>query len=131
MHGARDKQGNWGTWYLVSNRPLSPAAMAREYARRFGCEEGFRDTKWYLGFKQARVRAIRAWSRLFALFALALLALVTLGTYLLLREPDSARRLLRRVASRRQGALRVELSNCHAQFAPTSSRLVGVFVTVY
>jgi hypothetical protein len=30
-------------------------------------EEGFRDAKWYLGFKQARIACIKAWSRLFAL----------------------------------------------------------------
>lgn len=40
---ARDREGRWGIWHLVSNRPLSPFVMMREYARRFGCEEGFRD----------------------------------------------------------------------------------------
>jgi len=42
-------------------------------------EEGFRDAKWYLGFAQARVKEMAAWSRLFALFAIALLVLTTLG----------------------------------------------------
>jgi hypothetical protein len=37
-----------------------------EYSRRFSCEEGFRDAKWYLGFKQARIKDVRAWSRLTA-----------------------------------------------------------------
>jgi hypothetical protein len=32
-------------------------------------EEGFRDAKWYLGFKQARIVCIQAWSQLFALEA--------------------------------------------------------------
>ena len=81
---ARNKQGNWGIWYLVSNRPLSAKRAAAEYAFRFDCEEGFRDSKWWLGFKQARIRDIDAWSRLFALFAIALLALVSLGMLLLI-----------------------------------------------
>lgn len=45
--------------------------MAAESGRRFGCEEGFRDTRWDLGFTQARITALPAWSRLLALFALA------------------------------------------------------------
>jgi hypothetical protein len=72
------------------------------------CEEGFRDAKWYLGFKQARVKDIRAWSRLFALFVLTLLILTTLGTFCLLRSDQRTKELLRRVASRRRG--RCELS---------------------
>jgi hypothetical protein len=58
---------------LLSNRPRRAQATAAEYARRFGCEEGFRDAKWELGFAQARIPDIHAWARLFALFALALL----------------------------------------------------------
>ena len=99
---ARDKAGHWGIWYLVSNRPLRAQQMAREYGHRFCCEEGFRDAKWYLGFAQARITAIRAWSRLFALFAMALLVLTSLGMRLLLRGGPQARQLLRRVASRRR-----------------------------
>lgn len=105
---ARNKHGQWERWHLVSNRRLSARRMAQEYGHRFACEEGFRDAKWYLGFKQARVAAISAWSRLFALFALALLALTTLGTFLLLGGTRGAPGLLRRVASRRRG--RCELS---------------------
>ena len=89
-------------------RSRTAPQAAREYARRFSCEEGFRDTKWYLGFKQARVRDIRAWSRLFALFVLALLVLITLGTFCLLAGEQVARSFLRRVCSRRRG--RCELS---------------------
>lgn len=63
---------------------------------------------WYLGFAQARVKAINAWSRLFALFAIALLVLTTLGMALLIRGGPDALRLLRRVASRRSN--RCELS---------------------
>lgn len=105
---ARDRQGRWGSWWLVSNAAPSAEQARREYERRFGCEEGFRDTKWYLGFAQARIADIRAWSRLFALFVLALLALATLGTYWLLPGDRTARRLLRRVCNRRRG--RCELS---------------------
>src|SRR5215467_8061334 len=100
---ARDKKGHWGIWYLVSNRPLRAQQMATEYGYRFCCEEGFRDAKWYLGFAQAQITAIRAWSRLFALFAMALLVLTSLGMRLLLRGGPRARQLLRRVASRRRG----------------------------
>jgi hypothetical protein len=82
--------------------------MAKEYGFRFCCEEGFRDAKWYLGFAEARVKEIEAWSRLFALFAIALLVLTTLGMALLIRGGPEAKQLLRRVASRRSG--RCELS---------------------
>lgn len=105
---ARNKQGQWETWSLVSNFARQAARATREYARRFGCEEGFRDAKWYLGFKQGRVGNSQAWSRLFALFALALLALVTLGRRCLLYGGAATARLLRRVASRRSD--RCELS---------------------
>ncbi|HKX26055.1 MAG TPA: transposase [Blastocatellia bacterium] len=105
---ARNKQGEWETWSLVSNFAKTAGPAAAEYSRRFGCEEGFKDAKWYLGFKKARVRDIRAWSRLFALFAPALLILITLGTIWLLPGDQAAKRLLRRVASRRRD--RCELS---------------------
>jgi hypothetical protein len=108
MSRARNKQGKLETWYLISNQPLSAQRAAREYGHRFCCEEGFRDAKWYLGFKEARVKKIEAWSRLFALFAIALLVLTTLGMKLLMRGGATAQALLRRVASRRQG--RCELS---------------------
>jgi hypothetical protein len=99
----RDAKGQWECWYLISNRARRATATAAEYARRFGCEQGFRDAKWELGFAQARIKAIEAWSRLFALFALALLVVVSLGIKLLGRGGPAALALLRRVASRRQG----------------------------
>lgn len=105
---ARNKTGQWETWSLVSNFARTAHKASTEYSRRFSCEEGFRDAKWYLGFKKARVQDIRAWSRLFALFVLALLILVTLGTFCLLCGGRGAKELLRRVASRRCG--RCELS---------------------
>lgn len=108
MSRARNKKGKMETWYLVSNLRLRAEPMAREYGYRFSCEEGFRDTKWYLGFAQARVKEIDAWSRLFALFAISLLVLTTLGMRVLIRGGPAAVLLLRRVVSRRRG--RCELS---------------------
>jgi Transposase DDE domain len=105
---ARDAKGQWEIWYLISHCPRRAHATAAEYARRFGCEQGFRDTKWEVGFAQARIKDIYAWSRLFALFALALLVVVSLAVNLLLSGGPHAVALLRRVASRRRG--RWELS---------------------
>jgi hypothetical protein len=104
----RDAHGKWGLWYLVANRPYTAEQAVAEYAHRPGCEAGFRDAKWWLGFAQARIKAITAWSRLFALVAIALLVVVTLASRLLLRQGAQASALLRRVASRRHG--RCELS---------------------
>jgi Transposase DDE domain len=108
MSRKRDAQGKWGIWYLVGNRPYTAEQAIAEYAHRPGCEAGFRDAKWWLGFAQARIKAITAWSRLFALFAIALLVVASLATRLLLRGGQHASALLRRVASRRRG--RCELS---------------------
>jgi hypothetical protein len=99
----RNAKGAWEIWYMISNRSRRARATAAEYARRFGCEQGFRDAKWELGFAQAHIQDIHAWSRLFALFALALLVVVTLGVKLLVRGGPEAVALLRRVASRRRG----------------------------
>src|SRR5271156_5216748 len=93
---ARNKKGNWGIWYLISNMNLSAKVMASEYQKRFGCEEGFRDAKWWLGFSQARIKDIQAWSRMFALFAISLLTIVSLGCTLLLTGP-LAKSLFRKV----------------------------------
>lgn len=100
---ARDAKGNWGMWHLVSNRPDAAPAAANEYGHRCGCEEGFRDTKWGLGFAKARMAQIKAWSRMFALFAMALLVIVRLGSKRLLVHGPRAHALLRRVVSRRRG----------------------------
>jgi hypothetical protein len=105
---ARATKGQWELWYLIANRSRRAQVTAGEYARRFGCEQGFRDAKWELGFAQARIQQIKAWSRLFALFALALLVVVSLGVRLLGHGGPEAVELLRRVASRRRG--RWELS---------------------
>lgn len=115
MSRARNKKGKLETWYMVSNLRLRAEPMAREYGFRFCCEEGFRDAKWDLGFADARVKEIEAWSRLFALFAIALLVLTTLGMALLIRGGPEGKQLLRRVASRRKG--RCELSLVAAMIA--------------
>jgi hypothetical protein len=108
MSRKRDALGKWGLWYLVANRPYTAEQAVAEYAHRPGCEAGFRDAKWCLGFAQARIKQITAWSRLFALVAIALLVVVTLASRLLLRRGEQATVLLRRVTSRRRG--RCELS---------------------
>ncbi len=102
MSRARNREGKWEVWYLLSNRWHRAQQAAAEYARRFGCEQGFRDVKWELGFSEARIEDVQAWSRMFALFAIALLVVVVLGMKLLLGGGESAFELMRRVASRRQ-----------------------------
>jgi hypothetical protein len=76
---SRDRHGRWGIWHLVSNRNLSAHRMAAEYAHRFTCEAGFRDAKRLLGFAEARISCLKAWTRMFTLVALALAVLTKLG----------------------------------------------------
>jgi hypothetical protein len=102
MSRVRNEQGKWEIWYLMSNLEMSAKQSAAEYKRRFGCEQGFRDVKWELGFAQARIEEVQAWSRMFALFAIALLVVVVLGMKLLVRGRKGAEELLRRVARRRK-----------------------------
>ena len=104
---ARDAKGHWGIWHLLSNRPLSALRAAQEYARRFTCEEGFRDGKRLLGFAEARIKCITAWVRMFTLVAMALLILTLLGCALL--ERADCERLLRRVRSRRKAGSELSL----------------------
>src|SRR5262245_20961000 len=108
MSRQRDAQGKWGLWYLVANRPYTAEQAVAEHAHRPGCGAGFRDAKWWWGLAQARITAIPAGSRLFALFASALRVVASLATRLLWRGGQHASALLRRVASRRRG--RWELS---------------------
>jgi hypothetical protein len=103
---ARDKRGRWGLWHLLSNRNLSAYGMAAEYARRFTCEEGFRDAKRLLGFAEARISCLRAWTRMFTLVAIAVAVLTKLGCSLVLHARRDS--WLRQVRSRR--AARSELS---------------------
>lgn len=107
----KNEQGQWEVWYLISNFWQRAQEMASEYARRFGCEQGFRDAKRLLGFAEARIAAIPAWARFFALFALALLILVVLATAILKNQPQLATTLLRRIASRRRGRWELSLVN--------------------
>lgn len=102
MARAINKKGVWGVWYLISNRPQSARQAASEYSRRFGCEEGFRDVKWEMGFSEARINDVKAWSRMFALFAISLLIVVELGMKLLGSGSKEAFELMRKVASRRK-----------------------------
>lgn len=108
---ARNEKGKWETWHLVSNHAYRAGQAAAEYARRFACEEGFRDAKSTLGFAHARIRDIHAWSRLFALFVIAMGVLVRLGLVLLTARNPNAHALLRRVASRRRNRWDVSLFN--------------------
>lgn len=102
MSRVRNQEGKWEIWYLLSNRFHGGKQAAQEYRRRFGCEEGFRDIKWELGFSQARIKDGKAWSRMFALFAIALMVVVTLAIKLLVRGGQEGFELMRRVASRRK-----------------------------
>jgi hypothetical protein len=103
---ARDRNGNWGVWHLLSNRPLSALRATQEYGRRFTCEEGFRDGKRLLGFAEARIKCIKAWTRMFVLVAMALVIMTQMGCALLKRV--ECQELLRRIRSRR--VARSELS---------------------
>lgn len=120
---ARNTTGGWELWYLIANRSRRAQATAAEYARRFGCEQGFRDTKWELGFAQARLEQISAWSRLFALFVLALLVVVSLGIKLLGRGGPGALALLRRVASRRRGRWELSVVSAMVRLLQTDKSL--------
>jgi hypothetical protein len=107
----RNEKGAWEVWYLVSNRPYRARKAATEYGHRFACEEGFRDAKSTLGFAQARIRDIHAWSRMFALCVIAMGILVRLGSVLLTAGKPHAHALLRRVASRRRNRWDISLFN--------------------
>jgi hypothetical protein len=119
----RNPKGEWEVWHLISNHRSRAGQMAADYARRFGCEQGFRDVKRLLGFAEARIVNIQAWSRFFALFAIALLILMTLGTALLNLGKQALLQLLRRVASRRRGRWEVSLVNAILLLLKTDSTL--------
>lgn len=118
----RTKKGAWGVWYLVSNRDWLPASAAREYARRWNCESGFRDAKSVLGFSEARIEDIDAWARMFALVAIALLVIVGIGSALV-TAPEQLSRLMRRVRSRRRQRSELSLVRALADLLKTSSEL--------
>jgi hypothetical protein len=97
----RDRKGQWGIWYLISNRRMSAKQTTYEYGRRFSCEEGFRDAKRLLGFAEARIACVQAWTRMFLLVVLAMLVLYGLGSYWL-RNPVAFEQQMRKVRSRRR-----------------------------
>lgn len=97
----RDRKGKWGIWYLVSNRPMTAEQTTYEYGRRFSCEEGFRDAKRLLGFAEARIACLQAWTRMFLLVVLAMLVLYGLGGYWM-RNPAAFQQQMRKVRSRRR-----------------------------
>jgi hypothetical protein len=96
-------------WYLVSNMKWSAEKMTQEYRRRFWCEEGFRDVKWRLGFASARIKEIRAWTRMFSLHALAMLVLASVESEVLLKNEKKGRAKMKEVASRRKGGWDISL----------------------
>jgi hypothetical protein len=112
-------------WHVVSNRSYAATAAVNEYSRRFGCEEGFRDAKWWRGFAKARIAPIKAWSRMFALFAMALLVMTSLGSKLLLAQGQRAKDLLRRVVSRRRGRCELGLVSAMVSLLQQDKTLYG------
>lgn len=96
-------------WYLVSNMKWSAEKMIQEYRRRFWCEEGFRDVKWRLGFAKARIKEIRAWTRMFSLHALAMLVLASVESEVLLKNEKKGREKMKEVGSRRKGGWNISL----------------------
>ncbi len=107
---ARDRHGRWGVWHLLSNRNLSADAMTQEYARRFTCEVGFRDAKRLLGFAEARISCLKAWTRMFTLVAMALAVLTNLGGAVFTHA--LGQRWLRRVRSRRTTRSELSMVRC-------------------
>lgn len=96
-------------WYLVSNMNWSAEKMTDEYRRRFWCEEGFRDVKWTLGFAKAKIKEIKAWTRMFGLHAIAMLALASLESEILLKNEKKGRERMRKVAVRKKGGWNISL----------------------
>ena len=110
----RDRKGKWGMWHLLSNRRMSAEQTSKEYARRFSCEEGFRDAKRLLGFRQARIGCIEAWARMFTLVAVAMLVMYGIGCWMLSRREDLSRQL-RKVMSRRKRRSEMSLMRAIAE----------------
>ena len=96
-------------WYLVSNMKWSAEKMVEEYRRRFWCEEGFRDLKWTLGFATARIKEIKAWTRMWSLHAIAMLVLSSVESEILLKNKKKGVEQMRKVASRRKGGWTISL----------------------
>jgi len=97
---ARNRQGQWGIWHLVSNREYSAIQAKQEYERRWGCECGFRDAKHLLGLKDADIKSADAYARMFALVAIAMLLLAIIGCAFLTLDPKARERLRKFCADR-------------------------------
>lgn len=97
---ARNRQGRWGLWHLVSNRNYSALQAKQEYERRWGCECGFRDAKHVLGLKEADIKSADAFARMFTLVAIALLLLAIIGCAFLVLDPQARERLRKICADR-------------------------------
>jgi hypothetical protein len=110
----RDRKGKWGIWHLLSNRKMNAEQTTQEYARRFSCEEGFRDAKRTLGFVEARIASIDGWSRMFTLVVVAMLVLYGIGSVLLLNR-ESLSQQLRKVMSRRKKKAELSLLRALAE----------------
>jgi hypothetical protein len=104
---ATDEAGE--RWYLVSNMKWGAEKMVDEYRRRFWCEEGFRDVKWTLGFATARIKEIKAWTRMFGLHALAMLVLASIESEILLKNEKQGKEKMKEVANRRKGGWDISL----------------------
>jgi hypothetical protein len=118
---AKGKNGKWGVWSLVSNRPISAKRMSYEYGCRFGCEEGFRDEKSLLGFREARIICIKAWQKMFLLAAIALLMLAQLGCSLL--KHKKMEEWLRKIRSRRKKRSELSLVYCVVELLKKETEL--------
>jgi hypothetical protein len=125
---ARDRKGKWGIWYLISNRDWKADTATREYAYRFGCEEGFRDCKRLLGFADAKIKDIEAWERMFLLVAIALLMLVVIGQGLL-RNQAWLKSLLRQVQSRRKKRSELSLVRCVTELLKNEPALWDLLIS--
>ncbi|HWP42044.1 MAG TPA: hypothetical protein VNO14_02325, partial [Blastocatellia bacterium] len=110
----RDRKGKWGLWILISNRRMSAEQTSQEYARQLSCEEGFRDAKRLLGYKQARIESIEGWARMFTLVAVAMLLLYGIGCWMLGRR-EALSRQLRKVMSRRKRRREMSLMRAMAE----------------
>ena len=110
----RDRKGKWSIWHLLSNRNMSAEQTTQEYARRFSCEEGFRDAKRLLGFVEARIACIEAWARMFTLVVVAMLVLYGMGSYLLSNR-EALSKQLRKVMSRRKQRAELSLVRASAE----------------
>ena len=97
---ARNRQGQWGLWQLVSNRNYSALQAKQEYERRWGCECGFRAAKHLLGLKEADLKSADAFARMFTLVTIAMLLLTIIGCAFLLLDAK-ARARLRKVCAQR------------------------------